>query len=474
MPDLLGQFAQTVTAYPDRDAIVNADGQAVTFQELHDRAAGLADTWSRAGIGRDSRVLVAMGISSDLYASIAALWSLGATVVFPEPALGLAGVRHAVKAAGVTAFVATGLFIGLTVAVPELWAVRRLSMRAGQHATLQAEAKLTDTALISFTSGTTGSPKAIPRSHAFLMAQHAAVAPLLNSDRDERDLVAFPVFALINLASGRTTVLPNWKMSRLTSLSADQLAAWISDQAVTRVLLPPALCRTLAETDRLPHLCHIFTGGGPVFPDLLADLVRSHSDARVTCVYGSTEAEPIAHLAAGDITDDDLLAMKSGRGLLVGPPTFTTSVRIVDAEILVAGDHVNQGYQDPLHDAENKVQEHGVTWHRTGDAGYLDRHGRLWLLGRIGTDVALESGRTFPFAIEVAVRQWDGVTSCALVAIDDAPTLVITGDKLRFDDWEGAARTLGISCVRHVDAIPMDKRHASKVDRNALLLQLKA
>jgi acyl-CoA synthetase (AMP-forming)/AMP-acid ligase II len=57
-----------------------------------------------------------------------------------------------------------------------------------------------DLALISFTSGTTGAPKAIPRSHAFLMAQHRAVAPLLDSTVEERDLVAFPVFVLVNLA----------------------------------------------------------------------------------------------------------------------------------------------------------------------------------------------------------------------------------------------------------------------------------
>jgi acyl-coenzyme A synthetase/AMP-(fatty) acid ligase len=66
-----------------------------------------------------------------------------------------------------------------------------------------------DLALISFTSGTSGAPKAIPRSHGFLAAQHRAIAPMLDSSAAEVDLVAFPVFVLINIASGRTSVLPN-------------------------------------------------------------------------------------------------------------------------------------------------------------------------------------------------------------------------------------------------------------------------
>lgn len=474
MPDLLSRFSQTVATCQDRDAIVNADGTAVTFQALYDRAAALAVAWARAGVGRGDRVLVAMGISSDLYASLAALWSLGATVVFPEPALGLAGVRHAVRAANVTAFCASGLYVGLKVAVPALWRVRRLALRGVDGGTLQNLNDPQDIALISFTSGTTGSPKAIPRSHAFLMAQHAAVAPLLDSDNAERDLVAFPVFALINLASGRTTILPNWKMSRLAQLSPDQLAARIRDQGGTRALLPPALCQTLAQTDALPQLTQVFTGGGPVFPDLLAALQKSHPGTAITCVYGSTEAEPIAHLAEQDIHADDLDAMQNGQGLLVGHPTHTTSVRIVDDEILVAGEHVNRGYLDPRDDAENKVTVNGVTWHRTGDAGHIDDQGRLWLLGRIGSAISVVGQRTYPFAIEVAVRQWKGVTSCAVITLRATPTLVICGDQKHYKTWTASAKTLGIPCTRHVKHIPMDKRHASKVDRNALLLQLEA
>jgi acyl-CoA synthetase (AMP-forming)/AMP-acid ligase II len=474
MADLLSCFAKTVSAFPDRPAIVNGDGQSVSFAALDIRAKGLALTWSRAGIKRGDRVLLAMGISSDLYAALAALWSLGATVVLPEPAMGLAGLRHAIKATNVTAFCAAGAYRGLKFLVPALWPVTRLRMHETTGDLTARLADVNDIALISFTSGTTGTPKAIPRSHGFLMAQHDAVAPLLDSQNQERDLVAFPVFALINLANGRTSVLPNWKMSRLANLTASQLGQWITDQNVTRALLPPSLCEKLAQSGQLPGLTHVFTGGGPVFPDILHALQKAQGQLDVTCVYGSTEAEPIAHLQAQQISQSDRVAMQKGQGLLVGRPTLGTHVRIVDDEINVAGDHVNRGYLDPAHDVENKVTIDGVTWHRTGDAGRLDEQGRLWLLGRIGSDVMLAERPTYPFSIEVAVRQWNGVTSCALVEIQRQPVLVLVGDLGSLADWKSAATDMGITQVRRVAAIPMDKRHALKVDRTALIRQLRA
>ena len=120
--------------------------------------------------------------------------------------------------------------------------------------------------------------------------------PLLQSDQPERDLVAFPVFTLVNLAAGRTSILPNWKMSRMERLTPASLASWITSRQVSRLLVPPSVCEKLATTT-LPKCLHtVFTGGGPVFPDLVGDLLKT-PDLRIVCIYGSTEAEPIDQLA---------------------------------------------------------------------------------------------------------------------------------------------------------------------------------
>ncbi|ATX66953.1 AMP-binding protein [Roseinatronobacter bogoriensis] len=469
MSDLLRDFAAAVARHPDRVALVDGKGRAVTYHELDARRMRFASAWQRKGIGAGDRVLLAMTVDADLYAALAALWTIGAMAVLPEPAMGLAGLRHAARATRPRAFCTSGLYGLLRWVLPELWGLRHLrpEQRAVPPPGMVPPAGR-DIALISFTSGTTGAPKAIARSHDFLAAQHNAIEPLLHSAQPERDLVAFPVFVLINIASGQTSVLPNWKMSRLDRLNPAQLRDWMQRNRVTRALIPPSLCEMLVQAGGNAPLHTVFTGGGPVFPELIDRMQAARPDLGVCCVYGSTEAEPIAHLDATEITGDDRKAMDEGQGLLVGYPVAGIRLRIDKDEIQVAGAHVNCGYLEPAHDAENKIRDGATVWHRTGDAGRLDAQGRLWLLGRMGTDVKIGGRMRYPFAVEVAARQWPGVRQCALMAAQDAACLVIEGDKAQAAVWQRHVADLGIDRVLHVPAIPMDKRHRSKIDRKSL------
>lgn len=464
MANLLDHFADAVARHPDRTAIVEGNGREVRFRDVQTRVQQLASKWARKGLRHGDRVLLAMPVNADLYASLAALWSLGVTVVLPEPAMGLAGLRHAARTTLPKAFCASGYFALLSFVVPELWGLPLLRPGQGQGEPDVVDVQDSDVALISFTSGTTGQAKAIPRSHAFLMAQHDAIAPLLDSDTAERDLVAFPVFTLINLAAGRTTVLPNWKMTKLDHLSPDGLAGWITKQKVTRLLIPPSLCEKLTQCQDTGQLHTVFTGGGPVFPDLTQRLLK-RPGLDVVCVYGSTEAEPIAHLDARDISDLDHRDMAAGRGLLVGRPVSHINLRIRDDEVQVAGNHVNDGYLDPAHSRENKIKDGTTIWHRTGDAGQLDEQGRLWLLGRLGSDVKTPTRRIFPFAIEIAASQWPGVTNSALMSLNERPVLCVEGDADKLPNWNRLAQEFGVAKVTHVKKIPLDKRHRSKIDR---------
>ncbi len=469
MSELLRDFAAAVARDPDRVALVDGKGREVTFRALDARRDGFARAWHRKGIRAGDRVLIAMAVDADLYAALAALWTLGATVVLPEPAMGLAGLRHAARVTRPRAFCTSGAYGLLGWVLPELWRLVSLRPQTGRAPLPDLPGpEGTDHALISFTSGTTGAPKAIPRSHDFLAAQHAAIAPLLDSAAPERDLVAFPVFVLINIASGRTSVLPDWKMSRFDRLAPARLGDWMRRNRVTRALLPPALCETLAQAGPEAPLHTVFTGGGPVFPALIDTLRAARPELRVICVYGSTEAEPIAHLDASAITDADRAAMDAGAGLLVGPVVDGLQLRIRDDEIQVAGAHVNGGYLDPAHDAENKLHDSGAIWHRTGDAGRVGADGRLWLLGRMGTDVRIAGRRCYPFSVEVAARHWPGVRNCALMGHDGAACLVVEGDERARPVWEDRAAALGIPRILPVAHIPMDKRHRSKIDRAAL------
>jgi acyl-CoA synthetase (AMP-forming)/AMP-acid ligase II len=318
--------------------------------------------------------------------------------------------------------------------------------------------------LISFTSGSTGKPKTIVRSHGFLAHQNACVADLLKPQReDEVDLVAFPVFVLANLGLGVTSVLPNWNLRHHDAADAGSIARHADTHHVTRALIPPSICEKLAQGPAI-RLDAVFTGGGPVFPDLLERLAARMPRADIVSVYGSTEAEPIAHQHVGDIGADDWRTMKGGGGLLAGAPIRDIQLKILDDEIVVTGDHVNKGYLDQADDRTTKLALDGTTWHRTGDAGRVDETGRLWLLGRLDG----RAGDLLPFGVEAAARFWPNVRQAALVAIDGRPVLAIAGDGGSRDLWQREADRIGALRVVAVKSIPLDRRHRSKIDYAAL------
>lgn len=464
--NLIATFIEKADHFGARPAIIDSRGTSISFADLARRSGALAKAWQRAGIGLGDRVLLAMPVGIDLYAAIAALWRLGATIVFPEPALGLPGLRHAVEMTEPKALLTSGLYGAVRWLVPELWFVPlHLGIDAKTPGNRIAALPPEHPALISFTSGTTGKPKAIIRSHDFLAAQDTALDPLIApANENTVDLVAFPVFVLANLARGTTSVLPNWRLRDPTSAKPDAILRLIEKHSITRALVPPSIAEILATLPYVP-LRTVMTGGGPVFPDLLRRLQSSlPADSDIISVYGSTEAEPIAWQSARGITPVQWRAMETGSGLLAGRPITAIDLRLVEDEILVTGDHVNKGYLGGKGDSDNKVSLDGRIWHRTGDAGHLDAEGNLWLRGRRSG----KAGTHYPFEIEAPARLWLGVRRAALVALEQRPILAIEGDETHLTAWQFAASTLGITQVILISQIPLDRRHQSKIDLQTL------
>lgn len=452
-----------------RAAIVSSSG-SITYADLIVQSAQLAAAWRRKGVQPGDRVLVAMPVGIPLFASVIALWRLGAVIVFPEPSLGALGLRHAIAAVRPKAFLSGGWFCVLRYVWPALRSALHLSLRdAGSNSAAIEPVACDHPALISFTSGSTGKPKAIIRSHGLLASQSACVARLLRSSRQEIDLVAFPMFVLANLSLGGTSVLPNWDLRSPQSACPASLARLIVESGVTRAVIPPSMCERLVRGP-VVQLNEIITGGGPLYPDLLQRLSAKGGVGDISLVYGSTEAEPIAHQRMRDITNSDWNLMRTGGGLLAGRPIPEIRLDIVHDEIVVSGDHVNKGYLDPMDDATTKISRVGEIWHRTGDAGCVDASGRLWLLGRAeGRANAL-----FPFAVEAAARYWPNVSHAALISIEGKPVLAIEGNADLRNLWQKQADRIGDLRVAVLKAMPLDRRHRSKVDYAELRRLLRA
>jgi acyl-CoA synthetase (AMP-forming)/AMP-acid ligase II len=248
----------------------------------------------------------------------------------------------------------------------------------------------------------------------------------------------------------------------------------------------------------LPSFRKLYTGGAPVFPRLLDQMQMMAPQAAVVSVYGSTEAEPMSHVARQDMQPADLDATLSGSGLLVGRPVPGLQLRVVrdqwgtplgpysaadftstwlaerqPGEIVVSGEHVLSGYLHGRGDEETKFQVDGVTWHRTGDAGQLDDRGRLWLLGRCGARIQDEHGTLYPFAAEAAAYTDPRIKRAALVGMDGRRILVLElYENQPHPELEALEKLLAwahIAEYRICDHIPVDKRHNAKIDYPNLL-----
>lgn len=143
-------------------------------------------------------------------------------------------------------------------------------------------------------------------------------------------------------------------------------------------------------------------------------------------------------------------------------------------EIVVTGDHVLKRYLGGIGDEETKFVAAGQIWHRTGDAGCLDEHGRLWLQGRCGARIDDQHGRLYPFGVECVAMTFPEVRRAAALAHGGKRLLVIEASKsaaLEKSLRESTAWAR-VQQVIFVDAIPVDQRHNAKIDYPALRQRL--
>jgi acyl-CoA synthetase (AMP-forming)/AMP-acid ligase II len=480
--------------------------QTLTFAELEQSSTRVAASLYERGLVPGDAVLLLLPMSADLYIALLGVLRAGLSAMFVDPSAGTSRLNDACRLHPPAAFIGIPKAHLLRLlsreirAIPKKFTLRRLLAGAPVDGP-PVPREPGDPALLTFTSGSTGQAKAALRTHGFLLAQYEVLRGNIALEAEEVDLTTLPVFLLANLAAGVTSVIPSVDLRRPGLADPAALAAAIRDHRVTRTAASPALLERLADhclarKQTLPTLRKIFTGGAPVFPRLLEKLQSIAPGARLTAVYGSTEAEPIAHVDWDQISPGDLTRMRSGDGLLTGHPVAEIETRVIDnawgmplasltpeeldratlppgrhGEIIVTGAHVLRGYLDGRGDGETKIHVEGSVWHRTGDAGYFDPDGRLWLLGRCGSEITDRHGTLHPFSVECAASRFPAVHRSALFAKNGRRILALEaapGTELPLDELREALAWAHISTFQAVDTIPVDPRHNAKIDYPAL------
>ena len=505
---------------PDQPAIIDVRhgmSRTTTFAELVELVEKTATLLHDMGLKPGDAVLVFQPMSLELYTALLAIFHLQLTAMFLDPSAGRKHIEQCCAIGSPKALIASKKAHLLRLISPALRHIpHKLAVGFGAWKSIPSLAAhsqpctaVADTpALLTFTSGSTGEPKAALRTHGFLIAQHNALEEALDLTSGAVDLATLPIFILANLASGMTSVIPDADLRAPGKIDPAPVVAQALHYNPSTVGASPAfmerICGYCSQTNtQLTSLKKVFTGGAPVFPSLLDKLQQIAPQAEIVAVYGSTEAEPIAHIALSEIDEADRTSMQSGGGLLTGRSVNSIQLRILKrqwgkpigpftndqftnqfcetneaGEIVVNGDHVLQGYLHGRGDSETKFHVQDETdqiWHRTGDTGYLDKIGRLWLLGRCSAIIEDDRGLLYPFAIETAVQDTPGLARSAAVSHGGKRLLVVEPDDgAKLDLVLLAKRTewAHLDEIHVVKKIPVDRRHNAKIDYPSLLKML--
>lgn len=541
--NLANLLARQALTRPSHPALVEPSKPPITFAALQTAVQQGAAYLRQSGLAVGDRVLVYQPISAELYIALGALFYAGITVVFIDPGMRGEQLERAATVLAPRGFLATPRAHLLRLISPAIrkipvhfttgtWPMpgaRRWQQYATQPTTLavgdlsadlaadsMADCEDDTPALITVTSGSTGTPKFATRTHGFLRRQHQAIDASLAMAEDTVVATTLPIFILSFLASGITTLLPQVDLRRPGQVKVEPLLAQMQAAGVNTLAASPAFVDLLARyganqdaaklSPALAHIRRVYSGGAPVFVDLMDQVRAAMPNAHFHAVYGATEAEPIATLEHNRITLDDREQMANGAGLLVGTPVESIAVRVIadqwgrahgpytpqqwdaialapgqSGEIVVNGPHVLTTV-GPGEDATlTKIQVGEQIWHRTGDAGYWDTQARLWLLGRCAARLETPStdGVTravYPFTVETAAHTFPAVKHAALVAQTNTSTpkhiLAIELYAPQSEAWHAqfSARLAwaNLDEIRVLKQMPVDKRHNAKIDYPAL------
>jgi acyl-CoA synthetase (AMP-forming)/AMP-acid ligase II len=521
-----------------RESLAKWDGKAsspiehdsITFKQFAMRIDSFSEGLRDIGINKGDRVIIFLPMSLDMYVAMFAVQKLGGIAVFLDSWARSHHLGASAECVSPKAMVSFEKAFELVNQVPEFQSMKiRVLYGPGQSGThafsdllkipkgQTCEVESEHSALITFTTGSTGKPKGANRTHRFLSAQHQALNHVIPYLANDLDMPAFPIFSLNNLAAGVATVLPGLDLAAPSPRDPAILASQIINDGINCATLSPSMLVGLCqfcqqEGIQLSKLKRVVTGGAPISKDDVALFYKVAPQSDLWILYGSTEAEPMAHIEGRDMlkkqttTDPEIVE----NGVNVGEISEDVKykfIRIVDGsielkdktwtglelkdgeigEFIVTGDHVCRDYyNNPEAFKSTKILDgEGKVWHRTGDLAYIDNHRDLWLVGRVNNAIERAGAYFFPVRAEVLLKRFDFTARCAFLGLPDAKLKnktcaaiqlksELNPSQVDFSQMKESIRkifsknSIPLDEIYFVKAVPMDPRHHSKVEYASL------
>ncbi len=418
-------LAVTVARWPHRSALVDDDG-ALSYRELQRGAEALARRLSGAGAGPGRAVGVMCRNGRGFVEGFFAAALLGADVVPVNTEFRTDALAATLSGHRITVMVADDEFTErVRAADPSVAIVDPATVTA--HDGDPRPRVAAPGRIVLLTSGTTGTPKGVPRTPQLRSAVGVWVT-LLDRTRlrtGSRISVAMPMFHGLGLGMVMITVGLGGTVLTQRHFDAEAALAQASlHRADAFTAVPVVLARILDLPERLrarnpvPHLRVVMSSGDRLDPTLGQRFMDTYGDILYNG-YGSTEVGIGALATPTDLRD----APET-----VGKPVAGCPVRIFDkhdrpvgprvtGRVFVGGDLAGAGYAVGSNAGPAKAFVDGMTG--TGDMGYLDNAGRLYIVGREDDMIISGGENVYPRAVQNALAEHPDIADNAVVGVTD-------------------------------------------------------
>lgn len=473
-------LARNVRMLPDRPFII-ADEETLTYAEFDRRTKKIGSALSACGVKKGDCVGLYLPSGLTMALGFWAAQQIGA-VPAPMTAMFRAGeVRAIVEQSAMAAMIVDAttapIVAPLRADLPSLLVLLNASDDACEGTTPmaplvaaadpnieRARCDPRDVAALFFTSGTTGAPKGIAQSH---FNQYSTLRDMMCAHRTqfgaEIYLCAVPLFTnfgcTVNLnlclfAGGTIVLHGRWDTRRVLDAIKQHRATYFAGTPTMYVYLVGELDPARDDLSSL-RLCT--TGGAPV-PQVIMQKFEAASGSRVVQVYGATEV-------LGQVVMEPTVGIRKPGS--AGLPVGSSRISILDddgqilpqgqiGEVAISGDCVSLGY---WRDAEATAKSFTSQGWLSGDLGYIDEDGYLFIVDR-KKDLIIAGGfNIYPLEVETVFYKHPDVAVCAVVGVADEskgeiPVVVI----VRKAGTAAGADELIAFCREHLSAYKSPRR----------------
>lgn len=413
-----------------------------TWKQFEQRVARLAGAFRSLGIVDDDRIAI-LSLNSDRYIEYfyAVAWA-GAAVNPVNIRLAAPEIAYTLEDSASKILLIDETFSALLPVLRPLLATVRHVVYMGDGAPpegglnyeslIAASSPVPDAnaggdrmAGLFYTGGTTGKSKGVILSHDNLVYNALNVVPVMGYDDSSVYLHAGPMFHLADMASTFSVTMAGATHCAVARFDVDTVLAAIESERVTHTLLVPTMVNLLVSSGKIAahdtsSMQRLLYGASPMPEAVLLEAMRQMPAVKFTQGYGQTEASPIITALTPEHHVVGGTRLRSA-----GRPAFGVDVAVLDAddrevprgtvgEVCARGLNVMQGYWG-LEQQTRETLRNG--WLHTGDIGYMDEDGFVFIVDR-AKDMVISGGENiFSVEVEGAIYKHPAVQECAIIGI---------------------------------------------------------